>query len=692
MQILNALRTVERHLKALDAPPSWERINEFLAKYRVKVNDTIGKIGLPDARSRGVDLDEIYVRTPLFEYASLDDLETWPEAKSEADLEKVGRYVRRAVLFGDPGNGKTTAARYLMHRFANSKPDGPEASRVPFFVELRKYVTGARPEAFIDFINRDLRANYESTPPPGMVELLLRRNRAMVIFDGLDEVLDISDRRAVAAHIASFCVEYPQARVLVTARITGYDQAPLSDREFAYFRLGRFGDDQVAEYAKRWFRLAKNDAPGLVDRFVEQSKSFPELRENPLLLSLMCAFYSNGLSLPAERADLYQRCADNLIWEWDDSRGIDTPVRAGLPVREILTTLAWWIYQHAKNQYAVTEQILIAQAGEFLRGQGPGSVDEANDAAREFVRFCQVRGWMFVEASRSDSGERRYGFRHRTFLEFFAARHLAAKYQSRVRFSRFLLKSVPVDGDLWPIADLAIQIINNNASGSALNQIYKTMLTEAGGLPPQARSLVLQFLAARHSAARRLDVNWVRKLTSEFLADGIAGDESKAVSPGWARALRELIEHGQATTIADETGRLIGELIAGGGATTRSNCPRGAGTRDAGYRGTRGSGVGQRLLAQERRLRTLRPAVRLPRRGRRGKRFRRRRPGAGRTLRVPARHGRRSGLGALGQLADGLGRGRRRGVLCGEPVGAPLARAAGRVPRRGDRPGRGATA
>jgi NACHT domain len=571
MQMLNTLRAVERYLKALDAPPSPERISEFLAKYRVKVDDTFGMIGLPDDRSRGVSLDEIYVRTPLFEYANLADLETWPESASEADLEKVGKFVRRAVLFGDPGNGKTTAARFLMHRFAGSQPSSPEASRVPFFVELRKYVAGTRLEAFVEYIDRDLRDNYESTLPAGLVELLLRRKRAMVIFDGLDEVLDVNVRRQVAAHIASFCTEYPQARVLVTTRITGYEQAPLSDREFQYFRLGRFGEDQVTDYAERWFRIVRDDAPGLVERFIRQSASFPELRSNPLLLSLMCALYRNSWSLPAERAELYRRCADNLIYEWDNSRGINSPMRAGLPVREILANLAWWIYRHAKNQYAVTEQVLVAQARKFLMEQGANSLDEANDAARKFVKFCQGRAWMFVEADRSDSGERRYEFRHRTFLEYFTARYLAGSYQSRVGFSRYLLKNIPVRDDLWPIADLAIQIMNDNASGTALNQIYKTMLAEVGGLPPQARTAVLRFLVSRHSAARKLNLAQVRQLTSDFLSDGIADDDIRGATPEWMRALRELLEHGPDATIADEMGGLLDELIGGGSAAARSN-------------------------------------------------------------------------------------------------------------------------
>jgi len=56
------------------------------------------------------------------------------------------------------------------------------------------------------------------------VDLLLLTGRAVVIFDGLDELLDTSRRADVTTRVERFCAEYPLAPVLVTSRQVGYDQ------------------------------------------------------------------------------------------------------------------------------------------------------------------------------------------------------------------------------------------------------------------------------------------------------------------------------------------------------------------------------------------------------------------------------------------------------------------------------------
>ena len=75
------------------------------------------------------------------------------------------------------------------------------------------------------------------------MDLLLLTGRAVVIFDGLDELLDTARRADVTTRVERFCAEYPLAPVLVTSRVVGYDQARLDDRQFTCYRLGGFGDD-----------------------------------------------------------------------------------------------------------------------------------------------------------------------------------------------------------------------------------------------------------------------------------------------------------------------------------------------------------------------------------------------------------------------------------------------------------------
>ena len=133
-----------------------------------------------------------------------------------------------------------------MHSFARDLAD-----RIPFLVTLRDYAAKDPPERSVfGHIEHALDTFYQCLHHLGLVNVLLLTGRAVVIFDGLDELLDTSRRRNVTTSVERFCAEYPLCPVLVTSRIVGYDQARFDDRQFTCYRLGGFGEDEVAEYAQ----------------------------------------------------------------------------------------------------------------------------------------------------------------------------------------------------------------------------------------------------------------------------------------------------------------------------------------------------------------------------------------------------------------------------------------------------------
>ena len=134
------------------------------------------------------------------------------------------------MLLGDPGGGKTTASKVLANFFASDH----EAPKVPFLVTLRDYAAKHPPERSVaGHIETVLETLYQSRAPDGLVQRLLLTGRAVVIFDGLDELLDPSRRRDVSDLIEQFCSAYPLTQVLVTSRLVGYDRARLDDAQFA---------------------------------------------------------------------------------------------------------------------------------------------------------------------------------------------------------------------------------------------------------------------------------------------------------------------------------------------------------------------------------------------------------------------------------------------------------------------------
>ena len=306
-----------------------------------------GKLEPPDfERRRRVPIDDIYVPPVIYEdrfpertISHSPGLLTYQPPPSLTVWELVAR-ADRSVLLGDPGGGKTTASNVLMHHFASDP-----SRRVPFLVTLRDYAASSPPErSVVGHIEHELETFYQCPAPPGLVEMLLLTGRAIVFFDGLDELLDTSRRVDVASRVERFCTEYPLAPVLVTSRAVGYDQARLDDQHFKCYWLGSFRNEDVVAYAGKWFAQETDANPGEAEAFLSESESVPDLRSNPLLLSLMCILYRGEGSLPRNRAEIYQQCANLLFRRWDARRRIHQDLRAGHLLEPALRHLAWWLF------------------------------------------------------------------------------------------------------------------------------------------------------------------------------------------------------------------------------------------------------------------------------------------------------------------------------------------------------------
>jgi NACHT domain len=526
-RMINVLNAIERHTAALTTRPAARTAASYLSGYRHHVIRHHGELELPDLdRRRRLPIADIYVPTIITEDPPPGRAAVHrPGARPALDIYQLAGRLDRSVLLGDPGGGKTTAAKVLMHHFADN-PQGP----APFLVTLREYASADAPQrSFVGHIEQVLTTFYQIPPPPGLVELLLLTGRAVVIFDGLDELLDTGQRADVTSRVEHFCVEFPLVPVLVTSRVVGYDQARLDDRQFTCYRLGGFGDDQVAEYARKWFRQDADARPDDTDSFVAESASVSDLRSNPLLLSLMCILYRGEGSLPRNRAEVYQQCADLLFRRWDARRRIHQELQAGNLVEPTLRHLASRLFAQDQLQPTITKWRLIDTTASFLLDRGFESEDDARAAAGEFVDFCQGRMWVFTDvgstAPSERPGEALYAFTHRTFLEYFAAAHLAYGNDSPEELGAALLPYI-ARNDSWMVAELAVQIKDRTIERGA-TRIYAALLRERRG-----QSLVtLQFLAL---CLRSVDPSpqHVRELTRQlFTATYAAGPGISADSP-----------------------------------------------------------------------------------------------------------------------------------------------------------------
>ncbi|MFB9657127.1 NACHT domain-containing protein, partial [Microbacterium imperiale] len=295
-----------------------ESDREWEERYRAQCVRRHGIIIPPDNNKRTpVPLDEIYVPGRIA--TSMRATETLTVYDLAPDLD-------RHVILGDPGGGKSTATNALAHKIASEETD-----RLPFVVILRDFAAVMHEESIAGYIQRTVASRYEtSAPPDGLIERILRHGKAVVLLDGLDELLDPTKRGVMAEKVELFSNNYPSAAVLITSRRVGYIEAQLDPTVFRAFELSAYTDEDVAAYVAKWFSLNASGlqlAPGtvvadVVQAFLEESQSISDLRSNPLLLALLCIIYRGQNYLPRNRVGIYEKCTELLFETWDRSRGL----------------------------------------------------------------------------------------------------------------------------------------------------------------------------------------------------------------------------------------------------------------------------------------------------------------------------------------------------------------------------------
>jgi hypothetical protein len=488
--LLDELCVIEKNLALLAEPKriDLKAILEFEKKYRAQIQNRHKHIIPPHFDSaRKIPIDSLYVE-PSFIAVNKKQSES-PNLLKMTNFLSI---IYRSVLLGTPGGGKSTLSMKLCHDLAASYSGRLLGNRqvTPVLVILRDYGAEKKSHNYslLQYIEAMATSKYQITPPKGAFEYLLLNSRVVIVFDGLDELLDTSDRQVISSDIESFCSLYPNVPVLVTSREVGYEQAPLDEAKFDIFRLAPFDDKQVQEYVGKWFKLEKDltqqEQTKRTKMFIEESRIVPDLRSNPLMLALMCNIYRGENYIPRNRPDLYDKCATMLFERWDKGRGIYVSLPFEVHIKPAMMYLAHWIYSNGALQSGVTEGDLIAKTTDYLFPKRYEDRDEAEEKASEFIKFCRGRAWVFTDTGTTKSGERLYQFTHRTFLEYFTASHLVRNNPTPDKLKEVLVPRI-IKREWDVVAQLSFQLQNKNIEGAGdellLNLINQSSLSNFEG-------------------------------------------------------------------------------------------------------------------------------------------------------------------------------------------------------------------
>lgn len=492
--VAHLANAVKNNTLVLRRAPSLADFHSYARQLRTRVVAMHGEMRLPHIGvSRSVPYDELYVRPSLSPGLDVTDL-TLPG--------------RRTVLLGDPGAGKSTLAGKLTHDIALDT-----AERVPFLLVLRDFTAMFRSggRELLKYFEHICSDPYNLTPPRDAVEYLLRNGRAVVVLDGLDELVHPELRRRVVRLVEGFAHQYPLTPIVVTARKVGYQEAPLSSSLFTTGTVDDFDPNQVADYATRWFALdaatPAHERASLAESFLNESNEIEELRRNPLLLALLCAMYSSEHYLPRNLAQVYERCAVMLFDRWDSMRGITLPVQFQGRLRAAVQHLAWYLFDGPEPGNALPRSRIVRLLTNYLVTKS-FDPDEAEGAAERFTEFCTGRAWILTDVG-ANASEPLFGFTHRTFMEYFAAEHLVRRHTTASSLWTALRSHVN-EGAWDVVCRVALQLHDRNVEDGA-DDVLSAAIRD-GELLFAAQSL--HYLTPRPDIVRGIAIASLRQAAS----------------------------------------------------------------------------------------------------------------------------------------------------------------------------------
>src|SRR5262249_44873063 len=179
-------------------------------------------------------------------------------------------------------SGKSTLVQYIILRVCEAGDDGNAVSMhlagapIPFLVELRDYVLNRDPD-FVSYLARRSGVYGVVLDAEGIGHVLAQDGKAIVFFDGLDEVFDPHVRAQVIEQFQTFARRYRGARIIVLSRIAGFAQVSLGLAGFEHYTLMPLTLGHIRHFADRWYQYytlegTDRTAQGLVQRIVESPR------------------------------------------------------------------------------------------------------------------------------------------------------------------------------------------------------------------------------------------------------------------------------------------------------------------------------------------------------------------------------------------------------------------------------------
>lgn len=380
----------------------------------------------------------------------------------------VSSDIRRTVLIGGPGQGKSTLGQfiaqihraYLLKRVDELNGENgrftPDRVRVPFRVILKDYaqwiVDSNEPHNVERFLAAIVEERAGRAISSEQIQEIFKLNPTLLILDGLDEVTDKRLRTRMLELLTEFiarCEDVFESdlQIVSTSRPTGYSDQ-FDPSRFLHLTLVAMGKEKALEYTERWIKAKTlESAKGTFLRnSIEDCLAdahFSPLMNTPLQVTIFILIILGGGTPPRQREELFNEYLE-VIYKRERAKSktiIQTEKRLLFGLHQYLGYL---LHRRAADSSDIRSRMEGDEFAEevlrYLLHNDPYSDrEELKKRADQIMTEAQERLVLLVGLEPG-----LFGFELRSIQEFFAAGYLTdTASDNRQRFERFQSIALP---------------------------------------------------------------------------------------------------------------------------------------------------------------------------------------------------------------------------------------------------------
>lgn len=324
----------------------------------------------------------------------------------------------RIFILGKPGAGKTTLLKHLVHQSLDGN-----IRKLPIFISLKDWADSRL--NLMEYIVRQF--SICSFPDANdFIEYVLSNGKAIVLFDGLDEVNEEDGLRNTKIHeIKNLVRQYASISCVITCRTASVEY---QFDGFSYCELADFTAVQVNTFVSNWFNSSETKKRKFLQEFAKpENQPLRDLSKTPLLLTLLCISFDETMTFPPRRVEIYEDALQALMRKWDTSRSIkrDEVYRLlSLGRKEqLLARIAVKAFQN--NAIFMKKKDLEQEIVSFI--ETLPSSDVADEVDGEVIlKSIESQHGIIVERFTGI-----HSFSHLTFQEYFTAKYVVAHLSNK---------------------------------------------------------------------------------------------------------------------------------------------------------------------------------------------------------------------------------------------------------------------